>query len=80
MLADEFCGHVKQALVGMEHKDETSAKLRRSRLDPADDGITVFDRKRKSAPHERSAHADELALRHTAGKHQRLGTAAKRPI
>ena len=49
-------------------------------LDRADRGITVFHRKREFAAHERRAHALVFALRHPAGRDQRLGAPADRAI
>ncbi len=70
----------ENALMRMQREHDAVAKLAGAGFDPADDGITVFDREWERAAHERRAHALELAFGHFSGEHQALGAAAERAV
>src|SRR5438270_13259512 len=62
----------------VETEDPLADERSRSRLDPPDRGIAVFDRKREIAVLEGAAHRLVLALRHLAEEDEALGAAADR--
>src|SRR5215813_1975066 len=71
-------GNVEVVLVWVQRKNSTAEVFLRTFLDLAHGRVSVFHGKRKTTTHKRRAHALELALRHAAGKYQRLSPTAQR--
>src|SRR5262249_52770527 len=61
-------------------KDRATAHFTRPSLDVPNDRITVLDREREGAGHERRTHAVEFAFGDTAGKYQAFSAAAERAM
>ena len=72
--------NTQTGLLRLALKTPAAGQRGRPRLHQANDGIAVFDRERERAAHEWRAHTVEFAVRYPAGKDERLGASAQRPV